>query len=121
MVQGDNGNDTIWGASTTPSRIHGGAGNEAISGGTSNDVLWGGDDDTISGGWGDRVLQGGEGNDDLRGDRVRTSRVLATAETPTSWTGEMKAATKRTNCGSGERLSFFGLHHRVLNRPGYVY
>ncbi len=69
-VRGDNGNDTIWGAATTPTRVDGGAGNDVIIGGTANDVLWGGDDDdTISGGWGDDVLQGGEGNDDLRGEK----------------------------------------------------
>lgn len=68
-VIGGAGSDTITAATlTTPTRLTGGDGHDALSGGSGNDTLVGGvGNDTLAGSAGNDSLLGGAGNDDLDG------------------------------------------------------
>lgn len=58
IINGGNGNDTIYGQQ----------GDDVISGGYGDDILHGGEgNDVINGGEGDDILYGGKGNDHLKG------------------------------------------------------
>ena len=83
LIDGGDGNDTIWGdypgytVSPGADWLEGGSGNDTLSGGPGNDLLLGGsgsdnlrgevDDDVLRGATGADVLLGGDGNDLLLG------------------------------------------------------
>src|SRR4051794_23412771 len=76
IIQGTEGNDSLYGGAYDDS-IHGGGGNDYLSGGAGNDQLYGdaGNDvlvgglgnDTLDGGIGDDLLIGGPGADHFNG------------------------------------------------------
>ncbi|WDP90361.1 MAG: VWA domain-containing protein [Desulfobacter sp.] len=65
IIDGGDGNDTIYGQEGIDI-IDGGAGDDTINGGSGNDIINGGaGDDTINGGTGNDTIDGGEGFDTL--------------------------------------------------------
>ena len=77
IVNGDAGNDTVFGFTNTSNMIQGGGGDDQLHGGDSYDFIGGGNgndrlyggggNDSLDGGSGDDVIDGGVGVDQLRG------------------------------------------------------
>lgn len=72
VIQGTDGDDSIYAHSSTPTAfaIYGGEGNDFLAGNSEDDAIHGGaGDDFLLGADGDDTIRGGEGNDILGGGR----------------------------------------------------